>query len=154
MTTIAYRHGVMAADSAIFMGDRRVGEAQKMTRIRSGILGVSGSSDCRALYNLLRDDNFPKAEHIGAMKSDFSAILAHADKTLVYFTCDWINDQWIGQAVVFPDACETGFAIGSGAPYAIGAMFAGASASDAVAAACRHDPWSGGLISTLKLEDA
>lgn len=153
MTTIAFRDGVMAADSAIFMGDRRVGDAVKIVRIDGDLLGVAGSSDCRALYDLLNEYPFPSAEQIAALKCDFSAIFAHSADDVTYMTCDWINGQWLGQAIKVQGAYQMGIAIGSGSAYATGAMYVGAGAVDAVAAACKFDAWSGQPIQSLKLGD-
>jgi hypothetical protein len=139
MTTIAYRAGVIAADTLTTSGKDVVGYAVKVGG-RNGVLWAA-SGDA-AWGKRFRD------WMAGGMPGD----------------CPAPPNEMTGGFAVLPDdsvvcfhanGCErrTGlpfWADGSGADYALGAMQAGADARGAVEAALRWDRNSGGEITVLR----
>lgn len=132
MTTVAYRDGVLAADSRITAADMVVTDkATKVHRLRDGSLfGHAGSvEDAERLKRaLVKGHDAPK-------DLDVIALLVHPDGTITLFE----GNLWIKQTDPY-------YAIGSGAPYALGAMDAGADAPSAALIGSRRDTSSGGRI--------
>lgn len=143
MTTIAYRDGVMAADSRAYAGyNAALGSKTKIRRLEDGTL-VGCSATVPGFGEAVLDwyargakpDDAPKAE--GAK---FSLLVVKPD----------------GQALYAGDAFHLSgpisapfFTIGSGEHAAQGALHHGASAAEAVEIACRVDVWSALPVMTL-----
>lgn len=133
MSVIAYRGGIIAADTRAYLSwnTPSPGAKSKIRRLGNGTL--IGVSTAKPGGGEVLMDWF--AAGANPMKTD-----GHPDEfTLLAVTKD-------GQAHIYCDnVYPTGpidavfFAIGSGAEYALGAMYMGASAEDAVHAACRFD---------------
>jgi|OM-RGC.v1.025169732 20S proteasome, alpha and beta subunits len=140
MTTIAFRDGVLATDTLIVDGRTICGHAVKISRSpRGDIGGLAGNlSDMTAFIAWLKSGadirDLPCAK-----KSD--GLLIRANGSMF-----WVND---GVESLFSAPFA---AIGSGAPIAIGAMEHGATAIEAVKAAIKHDPDTGGRVRHLKLK--
>jgi len=135
MTTIAYCNGVLAADGQV-SGAPGVRWTMKLFRRDGAVYGGAGArSDIQALADWYFGDRKepPKYFLHGDEKPSASILVMH-DHGRVYH-CNY-------------DACPMAIpgyaAIGSGADYAVGAMFMGASAIRAVEAAICHDSDSGG----------
>jgi ATP-dependent protease HslVU (ClpYQ) peptidase subunit len=138
MTTIAYRDGVMAADSRAYGGDKvPIGEKVKIKRLADGTLigasttMVGGAGWALAWY-----------EAGCPVKAGDSALLPEKFDLLV------VKPNGEGY-VACNEAALTGplqapyFAIGSGDEFALGAMAHGANAIQAAIIGARLDPWSG-----------
>lgn len=152
MTTIAFRGGVMAADSCVSIeteaGGARKFKCEKLFRKTIGkgrakrqvIMGLSGESSPGLLYlDWYGSDKDPPTQLIDG-QADFSALILTVDGL---FEAD---------AYCRPERIiEPFYAIGSGAKAALGAMHAGASARRAVEIACRIDPFSSPPIVTMRL---
>lgn len=144
MTIVAYRDGVIASDSLLLQGGEvRCGEVRKIGRAANGgVAGASGSfMECHRFLSWV-EGGFSASFHAGDPEA-FSAILVQPDGT--------IN-------IVSPDGnlCPVNApfkAIGCGYQVALGAMYMGASAVEAVRAAIELDPFCGGAVATLELED-
>lgn len=147
MTTIAYRNGLMAADSACSDEDKTLSfRTQKIYRLKSGgLLGAAGDADCRQLIDLLEDikspSKLPSRPDIIKLFLDFDAILVLPKGKVfnVFLDApdpDQANGRWDGGLYEIPDSY---FAVGSGGTLALAAMDAGASARDAVLVACKRD---------------
>ena len=141
MTTIAYRDGVLAADTLVTEQGRICGHTKKI-RVHKGVLW--GTTGC--LIHQGQFDSWMLSGMRGAppsMKTEAnatsSAILI-ADQHLLTFD----DHGW--DAMPLPEF----YAVGSGGPIALGAMAAGASAAEAVACAARFDVYSGGSITELR----
>jgi len=127
MTTIAYKEGVIAADTAVHDGDTYAGQCDKIWTMSNGWLGGAAGcmGDCSAFarWFLSKCDGDPPN-----FAEDDSEALVIRDRG---------NIEWIGgkgrRAFYRPEHC----AIGSGFPVAAGAMAAGASAIEAVKVAAR-----------------
>lgn len=138
MTTVAYRDGVVAADTLITAGHTRCGYAAKIMRHGRLILGFCGK---KSNFEAFRD--WVAAGMPGRFASEGGNVFI-APPT--------------GPAIVWGDGntpwreTEDCWALGSGDDLAMGAMLAGATAEDAVRAAIAVDTGSGGEITVLRRE--
>lgn len=148
MTTIAYRDGVIAADTGMSYGNSRHGECSKIARNHRGDLaGAAGAAGFVAPF--LRwfstgegdgpDKPVPKSDNSG---SDISFIVRAGGSIEV-------QDSGGSYTVTAPY-----YAIGSGSPEALGAMFAGADPEMAVRAAMQHDSHTWGDVVILKRDES
>ena len=138
MTTIAYRDGILAADTLLTIGNLRSGTIDKIGRTENGGLwGVSGSAQ-----GIGSCQEWLKRRKGNPPKFDGCFILIEPDGSWR----EWWGDGWISPTD--PQA-----AWGSGEAIARGAMFAGASAPVAVAAAIELDTLSGGDVVVLHLRN-
>lgn len=149
MTTIAYRAGIMAADSAVFRGSTVVDTMQKITRLPNGaLLGCSGQRDLRDLADLLSHDEQPTRAKLADLKAEYDALLARPDGRLFTIQTYRKYDAWAGH---WAEQVRGFSAIGSGMDVAIGALAVGSSAREAVLAACRHDAWTRPPVTTMRI---
>ncbi|MER9176345.1 peptidase S14 [Mesorhizobium sp. M0955] len=150
MTTIAYKDGILAADSRAYSGDKMpMGFKTKIHRLKGGYLVGASSRDVGktdAFIDWCRN-HVNKGRHPGnqgnAVDIEVQAILVDPEGQVYY---------WYQLRCFSGPLKDEFFAIGSGDQFAYGAMKAGASAEEAVRIATECDPWSGGPIVTLKLE--
>ncbi len=138
MTTIAYRDGVMAADSRAYAGTKvPIGHKVKIRRLEDGTLIGASSSHVGATKWVL--DWWEKgcpAEAGGAqLLPEAFQLLAVTPNGEAYIAKDL--------GVVSGPLNGPYFAVGSGEEFALGAMAHGANAVEAVKAACVCDVWSG-----------
>jgi hypothetical protein len=144
MTTIAYRHPFLAADTRAVSGYICVGEVVKIARRDDGdMCGAAGD----ATYNYAFIQWFLAGE-VGdppkANESDNST-----DRGVIF--------RKDGSFTIFEahgkfELSGPYYALGSGKEVAVGAMFWGHSAEEAVMAAIEHDPGTGGKITVLRHE--
>lgn len=142
ITTIAWRDGVLAADTMIASGCVAVNGATKIVRRLDGdMAGSAGSAGycCRFLEWFLagEKDDPPKAEE-DDVGCDVGLIFRN-DLSVELF-------EPPGRAVIRTDY----YAAGSGRGVALGAMFAGADPEQAVMAAIAHDVYTGGQVMVLR----
>lgn len=141
MTTIAYRDGVMAADTQIGQDSMIVpGKAWKIARLPDGSLaGFCGKMvDCAAVLDWLARPETPAPK----VDASLDGLLVTPDGGL-----------W---AIEGPELHRCTFdapysAVGSGARYALAAMMTGADARRAVEIAIALDDGSGGDVVSLEL---
>ena len=160
MTTIAYKNGLMAADSACSDEEQILSNrAQKIYRLKSGgLLGHAGDADNRQLIDLLDDVKTPKGlpSRPDIIKTflNFSAILVLPKGKVYHVFLDApheesANGRWDGGLYEISDGY---FAVGSGAVSALSAMDAGASARDAVLIACKRDFYTRSPVHVVPLK--
>ena len=141
MTTIAYRDGVLASDSLATIGDTKAhGSYQKIRRIGDFLVGAAGSvAASQDFVNWLKhgteDDPPPKGQY----------------NALIIDPRGRVREIENGSVLPVPRGAKF-FAIGSGAAYALAAMYAGASAPEAVKIAAKIDTSTGLPVKTLKLK--
>lgn len=142
MTIIAYRDGVLAADTAIVAGDTMLPDCiVKIVKDRGSLAGAAGS----ATYNhafLAWFLGHELGEPPTPVKDDglFDiGIIVRPDGTIE-------RHEPGGKFVITP----VYYAVGSGEDVALGAFFAGADAEQACAAAIAHDTSCGGKITVLR----
>ena len=146
MTIIAYRDGIMAADSLI-RNERVLGESKKIDEVvihgEKCLVATAGNVDkCELFRNWVINGmvDTPKLDEINE-KDNFEAFI--------------IGERGENQFVSYETTCipcsiEAPFyAIGSGSSIAIGAMERGATAKEAVEAAIKWSPDCGGRIYVL-----
>lgn len=140
MTTIAYRDGVMAADGRmVFDSTIMSDDTIKIFRLSDGaLMAITGEESYgRAIINALEteDEELPQAP------GDVNALLVEVDGTIKLF-------DGIGEFGVV----ETNYiALGTGAAFAYGALDSGCTAEEAVKAAIKRDPSSGGRVHIERL---
>jgi 20S proteasome alpha/beta subunit len=161
MTTIAYRAGVLACDSCWSNQDAVDTLRRKIVRLKSGaLLGQSGDNDARDVLKLLvgikTERQLPSRSELQAIRCDFLGLLIlPSGQMFKVATIFQSPENWNAEA----NADDIGVwevegkfaAVGSGAPFAIGAMEAGASARLAAQIACRRDLNSRPPVHTLTL---
>lgn len=146
MTTIAYRDGILAADSRGYAGNHAsLGTKSKIRKCPDGTLvGCSsnkpGQTEAVMAWFMAGADPL-KAPTFGEGGPDFTLLVVRADGTALY------GD---GSFHLSGPLTAPFFAVGSGRGPAYGALEMGASAQRAVEVACLHDVWSGGPIETLQ----
>lgn len=137
MTTIAYRDGVMAADSRAYSGSKvPIGEKVKIRRLDDGTLIGASTSTCGAgtwVLDWYEGGCIAKAGDAELLPDKFDLLVVHPDGR-VFIASD--------HAVLSGPLTTPYIAIGSGNEYALGALAHGATAVQAVEAACTLDVWS------------
>ena len=138
MTTIAYRDGVLAADTQINSGNgNRAGHIRKIGRTADGWLwGFTGSTEHMA----------DCAEWAEGREGKPPAI----EGCFILISPDGRHKEWWGKGWIAAEDPQAAW--GSGEKIARGAMHAGASASEAVQAAIALDTDSGGTVTVLRVE--
>jgi hypothetical protein len=141
LTTIAYRDGIMAADSACLAENTHEHDIRKIFRVGGALIGCCGS-----VYVIERFKAWLKAgadpEAKPSIRDGFEAVIVRASGKI--FTFDSYGEHAI-------EALTTYVAIGNGAEIALGAMFAGADARKAVQAAVKHNALTKGPVRCYKL---
>lgn len=137
MTTIAFRHGVLASDSMVSSNNMHEGQAVKIRRIGKVLVGAAGSG---ALAQRFADwvKAGMKGDSPWTGKDAGNSLVVCPDDTMLVFGQ---NGPWRSYSDFY--------ALGSGELLALGAMAHGATAHQAVEAAIRFDCHSGGPIRTL-----
>jgi ATP-dependent HslUV protease subunit HslV len=144
MTTIAYKDGMLAADTACCQGGVLCGSIVKIVRRDDGdMAGAAGD----ASYNFAFTTWFLAGEQGAppeAKEEDRSF-----DRGVIYRRSGTI-DVFEPRGKFAMNAPF--YAFGSGKEPALGAMFAGADAETAIEAAIQFDPHTGGEITVLRHE--
>lgn len=144
MTIIAYRDGVIAADTLVTHHGSRVAHTQKITRTSGWLIGASGTLGAirPAVVWVLDGANLSQPVDFG--KIEDSAVI-FVDPAGALYYADTGSPFLISESSPFT-------ALGSGADVARGAMFHGASAVEAVDAAISIDVSCGGQVHWLGLD--
>jgi hypothetical protein len=169
MTTIAYREGIMAADSGATTtsdagGTRKsmcrklyrkfvvlhsvadaAGKPKPGVRVEDVIIGIAGEGFAGLqfidqLYSQKPDEQEDIKSRLIVGDADFSAIVLTRKGLFEY-------DRWCR----YEGIIDPYYAIGSGAKAALGAMWMGASARESVEAAITIDPFTFGTIVAARL---
>lgn len=144
MTTIAYRDGVMAADSGTWMGDASAPWARKLALGSDGTLyGVAGDAAlCQAFIEWVEsgcEGDRPEAERVEEDRSSYIVMAVARGGPVRIFTAT-------GHEVYHAPY----FAIGGGNVGAMCAMHAGADAVGAIEASIAHAPAAIGPVQSIK----
>ena len=140
MTIVAYRNGVMASDSLMTNGGTRSAFMQKLFRIDDCLIGVSG--ECAPVMRFIEQFDLDKMSKLSNIVTGMYALIVKGRKVYMYDDGSMIPIDPATQYV----------AIGSGAPFALGAMAIGAGPVRAVRAAIKHDIQCGGKIQIEELK--
>lgn len=152
MTVIAIRDGVIASDSmATWDGSRAKQYCEKIYLESDYVWGATGYAiQARVMLQGILSDSIPEdwptyAGDDDKEKVDFNLI--HIPKKSNYSLVD-IYDETGHKDTYCTDPY---IAFGSGMTLALGAMFAGADAVEAVQAAMEHNPFCGGWVDIIDL---
>lgn len=151
MTTVAYKGGVMACDSAYTYNDRIISKMTKIRRTAGGCLfGSAGGGDSRELEILVdcieRPEQLPTAEEL-RLNSDQEGLLVFPDGHMfLLIVCQGDTDE---PGIIDIQGFD-GFAIGSGGMLARAAMLQGATAWRAIEIAIQLDINSHNPVHTLE----
>lgn len=156
MTTIAYKNGVIAADSQVTVESEGGGARNFATKklfpatvlikgaMTDVILATAGESAPGSLFVEAwgSGKTLPEVRELFTYsEADFSILVVSPEGLFEV-------DKWC----VLEPVYEAFYAIGSGSKLAMGAMEAGASAQKAVEIACRRDPYTALPIVTMRLK--
>lgn len=156
MTVIVYKNGVLASDgrlteeNAIFTNS-----AQKVFRLKDGgLLGSAGDADDHELLTLLNrlKGKLPTHKQLASLEFEFSAIWVKPDKTVYVLEANREKELEKYISAIFPIK-DSFVAVGTGSPWALGALAMGASAEQAVKVAIKFDNNCGGNVQVLKLNE-
>lgn len=135
MTTIATDGKQMAADTLQVGEYIDQVESVKIFRIRGELVGIAGDySEARHYLEWLHNGSKKESKPTFDKDADFEAI--HATEQGVYHVTKNMYRVAIGK----PAAC------GTGGTFAVAAMLAGATPTEAVEIAVRLDPYTGGKV--------
>jgi ATP-dependent HslUV protease subunit HslV len=160
MTTICYRSGTLASDSGVFHPERNLheGATQKVFQLAGGLLYAgAGDADDRAVRALLdgvrSPDQLPSAKDLLATGCDINAVVIFPDGQVYTVACNAPDEEddagtWSAEIILLRAPY---LALGSGREIALGALWAGKSAEQAVEAACEHNVWTRGPVQSLRL---
>jgi ATP-dependent HslUV protease subunit HslV len=142
MTVIAYRDGLLAADSLATAGHVITGRIQKIWRFDDGRLlgGAGGAGDMRSFVAWALGGCAGHWE-CQDKENGFSALVVRAEGEVVIYDAEG-RDCLVEAEFI---------ARGAGAELAIGAMAMGARADQAVEVACRYSVWCEGPVQTARL---
>lgn len=153
MTIIAYRDGIIAADSRVTVdseaGGTRMFRCEKLFRktVKDGrkkvpvIIATAGESAPGLVFvDWYGSDKPPPAALIDG-NADFTCLILRPDG--LYEVDRWCRPEKIIMKF---------YAIGSGSKVALGAMELGASAKQAAEAACKWDPYCAAPVFTMRLK--
>lgn len=156
MTTIAYKNGVIAADSQVTVesegGGARNFATKKLFRKTVQINGHATDVILATAGESAPGSLFVEAWGTGKSLTEVRELFTYSecDFTILVVTPDGLFevDKWCVMEPVY----EPFYAIGSGSKIAMGAMEAGASAQKAVEIACRRDPYTALPVVTMRLK--
>lgn len=141
MTVIAYRDGILASDSLVCSGDVYSGMAKKIAKAEGYLFGMAGiiHEMPKFMEAILNGTDYKPED------KEFSAICINPMGNVFHFHGEAGSN---GLHVTAPY-----HAIGSGEHVALGAMYMGGSAEDAVKAAIKICRSCGGRVQKVSLGD-
>lgn len=143
MTTIAITATEIAADTLSMFGDMRHALDERKIIVRDGhifaMCGFFAPFESIINWYLAGHDVGKVPEKSG----DWNFIVITKNQKAISFASD----------LPYPITLELPVCFGSGDKYAQGALDVGASASDAIAAAIKRDPQSGGHVQVVRYRD-
>lgn len=152
MTTIAYKNGVMAADTLVSDGNARAAFVDKIgkvpldtaTHFRGAVYGTTGSVRDFVLVKRWADEHGLAEEFAPAIAENTAILMVSTDRQAWHIDgkAPWVPIRMI-------DGCSV---LGSGGPEAMGAMLAGATALEAVTIAARLDAHTQGPFQSIGLD--
>ena len=158
MTVIAYRNGLMAADTGARSNDLIRTNAKKVYKcpVTGDLYGFAGNADSMAEFIdwviSETEEDYPHIKYqrrpsiggnIEKFESHFIVLHVSADGKIVELLTAFGKEDF---------SKEPYCAIGAGAEVAIGAMYVGATATAAVGAAINHSPYCHGRVMTETLD--
>ena len=141
MTCIAVRNGIIASDRMVTTSEDTIpGYRTKVHRAGGVIFGTCGYSQDSVLFQRWVEAGRPDEKP--QLDEKFMALLIESDGTVIHYPGGKLVDVRLEGEY---------FAIGGGDGIALGAMYMGATAKEAVEAACKHNCGCGGGVDSLSL---
>lgn len=140
MTAIAYRDGIMAADSAERSQGTLLGYAKKIARLSDGTL-VAGAGQASACVKFVAWISGGEDGKLDIQAEDFAALVVKPDGRVFRYDKEGFALEINGEF----------HAEGCAYKLLIGAMAAGASAEEAVNIAVQYDGYCGGDVQVERL---
>ena len=163
MTTIAYKNGVMAADTREVHGapgHEVIGDCTKLIRFHDVnrfciLVGMAGDSAAsavvaQAIVTQARTRSSENADFWSRVREEVGDRVKDADFSLLVFFGSTEQLVTVDDMLEPLPRPEPFWAIGSGAKIALGAMAYGASPVEAVQIACRFDLYTGGDVHSYR----
>ncbi|QJA43107.1 hypothetical protein [Phaeobacter phage MD18] len=152
MTTIAYRNGVMAADTLMSRGNESSEGAVKIFTTKKFLVGMSGAFANLAPLKGFITEREGEVDSPGDLWEFWGDVPFYGNGycALIVTKSGEIWNAIDSPPVLIPSEFD---AIGSGGTYAMGAMGMGATAGDAVRIARKFDINTGGSVIRLTLDD-
>lgn len=144
MTTIAYRDGVLAGDTSSWVGKMNTGHAEKKVfKLSNGsVIGFAGVVQNWTYFLNEIEKAIKSADGLVILPNlkvkQVTALLSDGNQTYLY------DGGW-------ENPFKGYWAIGHGMGYALAAMDAGASASEAIRITIKRDPFTAGRIRTVEV---
>jgi hypothetical protein len=148
MTTIAYKDGTLASDSRMTLGGMNAGAVMKIGYHPQFNIGLGLCGDAFNAGNALAWLRIASADDLIEGLQD--ALGKHAEALLV----DSTRQVFIVSGRGLIKIRDKYSAIGSGAPYALAAMDAGADVHQALKIAIKRDVYSGGRIRSVAIRSS
>jgi len=150
MSTIAYKNGVMCADSQIFEGGCMLGKVLKIKKIIVGenTMLAAAAGYAPSCQKFLEWCETGQSKDIMELKltlqsdDDFEGLIVYSNAPRRFLS----YENSMEPTIITADY----YAIGSGRPFALGALAAGATVTQAVHIACKFDIYSGGNLQTQR----
>ena len=154
MTIICWKSPYLASDSRIVeSSDITSDNVQKIFKLKNGsLIGLAGDvnfQEVTDLFNRQKLGKLPTTKQLIGIGVDFRSIYVRFDGTVFDILASFDSGRWGAQVI---EIKEPYYAVGSGSAYALGALAAGATASQAVKITCRHDNNCGGKVQNVKLD--
>jgi hypothetical protein len=135
MTAIVFRHGIMAADSAVWCDGVVLGHHQKITRLSDGTLvAACGPTAYVIWFSEWIAKGSPDTNK--ELDDGFEGLVARSDGTIEY---------WNGKLMKFNFDAEF-CAIGAQNSFMAGALYAGATAEETVRLTIKHTDGAAGTV--------
>lgn len=146
MTVVAYRDGVLAADTAAWQGDVIVEHPNKVKTNARYSWACCGAASQIAKFDRWANDYFCMDSLHRPTKDDddFGAIIVHRDRRVWRCSNSFVLYEVTAHADFFVE--------GSSCQFMTGAMLAGASALGAVKAAIKYCAWAGGKCTAVNTD--
>jgi ATP-dependent HslUV protease subunit HslV len=144
VTTIAYRNGIIAADTGMTIGGSQIAQTMKITKnSRGDVCGCCGESWWGEAFRKWFETGAGDPPSSPGTGVNAALVVLKSRRLRIY-------ESSTGTVAAF-DLRAPYYAIGSGRCEALGAMFAGATARDAVRAAMHLDDGTFGRVTSLQV---
>jgi len=147
MTTIVWRDGVMAADTRAYSGDHWAFGQKIKIRCHEGVL-MGVSSNQLGVPSVVLDWFCEGAEADSKKLKDLLPLIDQPSFSLLTVDENGIGGLMFGHGLMTYAEADY-YTIGSGEVYALGALAQGATAYEAVLAACQFDKFTAEPITVL-----
>lgn len=148
MTTIAYRNGILAADTGVYSNGFCEARVSKIRKLTTGIVGSSGNAaHFQAFWIWINagctEQYVPKLDKEDSFDGVYIQLSSSGPEITIY------DRFMVGISVHSTEF----YALGTGREIAMGAMAMGAAPAEAIRIACRFDTHSIEPIETVSLSE-